>query len=135
MCNLSFEDSSYDIVIASHVLHHIHDEAAAIANLHRILRPGGLVLIPVPIFSDRTVTYPAPIETQMRAPGLDYFDRCRATFGALRVYQSVDFDAKYQLWIQEDRRTWAAPWELRPCSDGIRHPEYVPVCSRETISY
>ena len=130
MCNLPFRDASFDLIIASHVLHHIRDESNAIRNLHRVLRVGGMAVIPVPIFSDRTVEYPEPIDTQMRATGRDYFDRCRNAFSSVRVYSSGDFDERHQLWIYEDRSTWPRQLSLRPCSPGDRHDEYVPVCVR-----
>ena len=129
MCNLPFTDGSFDVVIASHV-HYIRDEASASCNLRRILRLGGMAILPVPVFSDKTVEYPEPIDTQMRAPGRDYFDRCRDVFGSLRLYSSKDFGPRYQTWIYEDRSHWPPHWSLRPCSEGEKHPEYLPVCFR-----
>ncbi len=130
MCNLPFPEASFDVVIASHVLHHIREEASAIIGLRRILRVGGMAIIPVPVFSDTTVEYPEPIDTQMRATGKDYFDRCRKAFSSVRVYSSVDFDPCYQVWIYEDRSTWPPQLSLRPCSAGEKHEEYIPVCLR-----
>lgn len=130
MCNLPFEDGSFDVVIASHVLHYIRDEASALRNLRRVLSPGGMAIIPVPIFSETTVEYPESIGGQVRAPGHDYFDRCRSIFGSVRLYSSPDFDPQYQVWIHEDRSDWPPHLSLRPSSPGKKHKEYVPVCFR-----
>lgn len=41
-------DRSFDAVVALNVLEHIEDDAAAAANIHRVLRPGGRAVIEVP---------------------------------------------------------------------------------------
>lgn len=45
---LPFPDASFDRVIASEVLEHITDDALAVAELARVLRPGGRAAITVP---------------------------------------------------------------------------------------
>ena len=39
--HIPFEDVSFDIVIANHMLYHVPDRARAIAEVRRILKPGG----------------------------------------------------------------------------------------------
>ncbi len=46
--HLPFADGEFDVVIAAEVLEHIHEDSAAIAELHRVLRPGGLLAVTVP---------------------------------------------------------------------------------------
>ena len=46
--HLPFKDGEFDVVIAAEVLEHIHDDSAAIAELRRVLRPGGLIAVTVP---------------------------------------------------------------------------------------
>ncbi|KUG06090.1 class I SAM-dependent methyltransferase [Solirubrum puertoriconensis] len=48
---LDFADESFDIIIASDVLEHIEDEAQALREWHRVLRPGGRLIVFVPAFS------------------------------------------------------------------------------------
>ena len=45
---LPFADASFDRVIASEVLEHVADDAAAMAELARVLRPGGTLAVTVP---------------------------------------------------------------------------------------
>ena len=53
MTNLyQFEDSSFDYVIANHVLEHILDEAKAFAELKRILKHDGTLIISFPVCTD-----------------------------------------------------------------------------------
>ncbi len=54
---------AFDVVMCNHVLEHIPDDAAAIAEFHRVLAPGGTALITVPLdgglartFEDTRVT-------------------------------------------------------------------------------
>lgn len=54
---LPFSDGSYDLVLASHVLEHIVEDDAALAEIHRVLRPGGQAILPVPITAERTVDF------------------------------------------------------------------------------
>jgi SAM-dependent methyltransferase len=46
--NLPLADDSLDLVIAFDVLEHLHDDDAAVAEVHRVLRPGGTYLVAVP---------------------------------------------------------------------------------------
>jgi SAM-dependent methyltransferase len=46
--NLPFPDGDFDRVVASEVLEHIPDDDGAIAELVRVLRPGGTIAVTVP---------------------------------------------------------------------------------------
>jgi SAM-dependent methyltransferase len=39
--SIPFDDDSLDTVIANHMLYHVHDLNKALAEIHRVLRPGG----------------------------------------------------------------------------------------------
>jgi SAM-dependent methyltransferase len=41
---LPFADASFDVAIANHMLYHVEDRPCALAELARMLRPGGLLL-------------------------------------------------------------------------------------------
>jgi SAM-dependent methyltransferase len=46
--NLPFSDHSFDKIICSEVLEHIPDYRQAIAEIHRVLKPNGLLAVSVP---------------------------------------------------------------------------------------
>lgn len=45
---MPFDDASYDVVLASEILEHVPQDAAAVAELVRILAPGGTLAVTVP---------------------------------------------------------------------------------------
>jgi SAM-dependent methyltransferase len=130
--SLPFAPASYDVVYASHVLEHVRDDAAAIAGIRRILAPGGVAILPVPVVGPRTVEYPAPNPHEtlhVRAPGPDDFDRYRPHFARVDVHRSEDVPARFQPFVHEDRSGY--PDERSPLrlpETGTRHPDFVPVC-------
>ncbi|HXQ60325.1 MAG TPA: class I SAM-dependent methyltransferase, partial [Acidimicrobiales bacterium] len=54
---LPFSDGSFDRVIAAEVLEHIPDDNAAMAELSRVLRPGGTMAVTVPRFGPEAVNW------------------------------------------------------------------------------
>jgi SAM-dependent methyltransferase len=52
-----FEDAAFDIVLCSHVLEHVGDDRAAMRELYRVLRPGGVLYSLHPIDGDRANTF------------------------------------------------------------------------------
>ena len=50
-------DASYDVVMAHHVLEHIPDDSEAMRELYRLLKPGGIAVLSVPINASREGTY------------------------------------------------------------------------------
>ena len=82
--------NTYDVVMANHVLEHIPDDRTAMRELLRLLKPGGLALLTVPVNSARQETYENPAvttpaerwahfsaEDHVRMYGLDFADRLR----------------------------------------------------------
>lgn len=60
--DLHYPDDSVDYFICFHVLEHIPDEGAALSEMHRVLRPGGTLVLQVPVDwnAEGTVEYGAP---------------------------------------------------------------------------
>lgn len=48
--DLPFEDKSFDLVLATDVLEHVGEDDAAVRQIHRVVKPGGHVLVTVPTF-------------------------------------------------------------------------------------
>lgn len=44
----AFEENSFDAVVMSHVIEHLHDPRAVLADCHRVLRPGGRIVLITP---------------------------------------------------------------------------------------
>lgn len=88
---LPFASAYVDVILCSHVLEHIEDDATALSELYRVLKPGGRAYFMVPIARKLAVTYEDPTVTvpaeraiafghpyHVRICGLDYGDRVRA---------------------------------------------------------
>jgi SAM-dependent methyltransferase len=130
--SLPIESGSYDIVYASHVLEHIDRDRDAIAEIRRVLAPGGFAILPVPIVGLRTIEYsePNPFEVMhFRAPGPDYFEKYREHFQEVECFKSNDFPSDFQLYVYEDRSNWPTErMPLRQPTMGEKHIDIVPVC-------
>jgi SAM-dependent methyltransferase len=46
---LPFDDESFDVVLCTQAFYYVEDPAAALAEIRRVLRPGGIVVITVPV--------------------------------------------------------------------------------------
>lgn len=54
---MQFADDHFDIIFCSHVLEHVPDDSAALAELKRVLAPGGWAVFDVPVDESRDDTY------------------------------------------------------------------------------
>ncbi len=50
---LSFETASYDFLVSNDVLEHVNDPLAALREMRRVLRPGGVALLTFPFDTNR----------------------------------------------------------------------------------
>jgi ubiquinone/menaquinone biosynthesis C-methylase UbiE len=55
--SLPFEDAFFDKVICSEVLEHIPDDKKALAELYRVLKPGGILAVSVPSYFAESVCW------------------------------------------------------------------------------
>ena len=86
---LPIKTGRMDVALCIHVLEHIEDDRKAIAELYRVLRPGGLAIITVPLRLDRPTFEDPSIRdpderarvfgerTHVRYYGNDFIDRLR----------------------------------------------------------
>ncbi|WP_188462651.1 class I SAM-dependent methyltransferase [Bizionia arctica] len=104
ICDLPFEDNSYDVILCNHVLEHIPDDTKAMQELYRVMKPGGYGIFQIPqdlkraeTFEDDSITdreKRAKIFGQydhVRIYGRDYFDKLRSI--GFKV-DEVDYTAK-----------------------------------------
>ena len=91
ICDLPFDDNSFDVILCNHVLEHIPDDTKAMQELYRVLKPGGWGIFQIPqdlsrdtTFEDNTITDKkerAKIFGQydhVRIYGKDYFNKLRS---------------------------------------------------------
>ena len=88
ICQLPFASNSFDFILCNHVLEHIPNDLKAMQELFRVMKPGGVGILQIPLdvnrkttFEDNSITDPkqrAKIFGQydhVRVYGLDYFER------------------------------------------------------------
>lgn len=59
MCNMPFEDNSFDVIYNCHVLEHVENDIKAMNELYRCVKPsseGGFIIIMVPLYRKMEVT-------------------------------------------------------------------------------
>lgn len=91
ICDLPFDDNSFDVVFCNHVLEHIIDDTKAMQELYRVLKKGGFGIFQIPqdlsrekTFEDNSITdrkERAKIFGQydhVRVYGKDYFNKLRS---------------------------------------------------------
>jgi ubiquinone/menaquinone biosynthesis C-methylase UbiE len=128
--SLPFANESYDLVYASHVLEHIYEDQDALKEIRRILSPGGVAILPVPVVQEHTTEFRRRLAAEhVRAPGQDYFERYRGHFSRVDVFTSDDFPDRYQTYMWDNRTKRPSDERLyRATSPGRRHRDYVPIC-------
>jgi predicted SAM-dependent methyltransferase len=91
ICNLPFDDNTYDVIFCNHVLEHIPDDTKAMQELFRVLKPSGMAILQIPQDLNRTTTFADDtiVDQKQRAKifgqydhvrvyGRDYFDKLRS---------------------------------------------------------
>lgn len=104
ICNLPFEDNSFDVILCNHVLEHIPNDTKAMQELYRVMKVGGMGIFQVPQDLSRTTTFEDDSITDrkerskifgqydhVRVYGQDYFDKLRII--GFKV-EEVDYTAK-----------------------------------------
>ena len=91
ICDLPFDNNSYDIIFCNHVLEHIPDDTKAMQELFRVLKPGGMAILQIPQELSRAITFSDDSITDqkerakifgqydhVRIYGRDYFNKLRS---------------------------------------------------------
>jgi SAM-dependent methyltransferase len=88
---LRFPDESFDAVLALHVVDAVADQRRALAELHRVLRPGGWAILQVPVSEQPRLL------ANLAAAGFDTETVCAEDFGAdaARTYALIPEEETY----------------------------------------
>ena len=91
ICNLPFENESFDVILCNHVLEHIPNDKKAMEELYRVMKKGGWGVFQIPQDLSRDTTFEDDAITDkkerakifgqydhVRIYGQDYFDKLRA---------------------------------------------------------
>ena len=120
---IPYPDNSFDLVFASHVLEYVKNDIQALSEIKRVLRPGGLAFLPVPMLHDKTIDFNErpPNQRIIRETGIDYFDRYRDVFTEVEVYDPSSFDEAFNLTIdmEDQSNSEKSIYQL---------PNFLPVC-------
>ncbi len=90
ICNLPFNDNSFDYILCNHVLEHIYDDEKAMKEIYRVLNKNGIAILQVPIDINSNYTHEGrDIDNKqdrnklfgqydhLRIYGLDYFKKLK----------------------------------------------------------
>lgn len=113
---LPFADESIDRIVASEVLEHIGADEAAIAELVRILEPGGRMAVTVPTRFPERISW-----------ALDYHYH-DTPGGHVRIYRQHELEQKLAdagLWLRGSHHAHAlhSPYWWIRCAGGVDRPE------------
>lgn len=126
---LAFEDGAFDVVHAHQVLQHLSDPVAALAEMRRVTRPGGVVAV-------RDADYAAmtwyPLDPRLdrwleiyhavaRANGAEP-DAGRRLYAWARAAGFTDIEPSASTWLFADdasRTWWGSTWAERTRSSGV----------------
>lgn len=91
ICNLPFDDNTFDVIFCNHVLEHIPNDMKAMQELYRVMKVGGMGIFQIPqdlsrekTFEDNSITDKKERQKifgqydHVRIYGRDYFDKLRS---------------------------------------------------------
>jgi SAM-dependent methyltransferase len=103
LTDLKFADNTFDVVICNHVLEHVPNDAKAMSEMFRVLKPGGWAVLNVPVDNKRETTFEDvninDPEKQLelfgqpdhvRIYGKDYVDRLKKAGFSVQVFDYTE---------------------------------------------
>lgn len=131
--DLPFEAASFDFLICNHVLEHVDDDRVALAEINRVLAPGGWAILMCPIDYRRATTLEDPTVTtpeerhrvfgqadHQRLYGRDYPERLA----------EAGFDVRAETYADAWDRRSINRFGLRRESDSVFGEEDIFLCAK-----
>ena len=121
---LPFTDGSFDRIVISEVLEHIQHDVDAIAEMARVLRPGGVLAATVPTWLPEKINW--MLSDEYHAP--------LAVGGHVRIYTATELKAKLRsagldVLGQHHAHALHSPYWWLKCAVGPRNDDH-PLVSR-----
>ncbi|RJP80701.1 MAG: class I SAM-dependent methyltransferase [Desulfobacteraceae bacterium] len=82
VCNLPFQENSFDLVFADNVFEHFSDPESTIKDIHRILKPGGRLLVPT--YSSIYSKYGTHLKHGLKIPWANLFFSDRTIINVMK---------------------------------------------------
>jgi SAM-dependent methyltransferase len=116
---LPFDDDTFDRVITSEVLEHSQDDVSAIAELTRVLKPGGTIAATVPTWLPEKINW--MLSDEYHAP--------ISVGGHVRIYSATELKAKFVaagLDIAGSHHAHAlhSPYWWLKCAVGVKNDDH-----------
>jgi SAM-dependent methyltransferase len=101
--NMPMADNSFDVILCSMVLHYVEDFEAGLREINRVLKPGGLAVLPVPMIHQNTCHTPAAdsVLNMVVEPGPDFYEAYQVFFDEVRVHRSTDYDDSLHFYLEQ----------------------------------
>lgn len=127
ICNLPFSDRQFDWVICNHVLEHISDDATAMSELNRVLKPGGIAILQVPLQLDKETLEDDNItEPKERARIFGQYDHVRVYGNDYQLrLEKAGFKVKMIRYAEQFTKEEQSLYCIPP-------NEVIPVCVKES---
>lgn len=108
-------DNSVDLVVACHVLEHLVGDRRALTEIRRVLRPGGVAVLMVPVTAEKTVEWGSADPQRndhTRDCGPDYFERYRDAGFEVEHLRTEDFAdiSRQALWTENGDGSRTSHW-------------------------
>ncbi len=102
--NIPFDDNRFDLIMCNHVLEHIQDEAKALSEMRRVLKPNGEIYLMVPLYNiANTIENPEYNTPELREEHYGQADHVRKygqDFSERLLSSGFDVDI---VWLEEGR--------------------------------
>jgi SAM-dependent methyltransferase len=133
---IDLPDACLDVMLCAHVLEHVPDTDKALAELRRVIAPGGHLLLQVPVLQGRTTPPPEPEFHGDDTPvfwrfGFDLTDRLRSHGFTTNLLCTAEL-AEAVMSTKNPWREWSGEFDLPDILAGAIADDLVVIAGRTT---